>query len=134
MNYPDDISDSMTAEIGSEQEQDYADAATAEEQNYDYRFLVKGAYFRGSEAKELSDSLEVGAEVTIQREKDNEHDEFACSVHYEGIHIGYVQTELAFAVAALFDDGGHTEIPAKLIGREISATGRVSYPEVAFSV
>lgn len=95
----------------------------------DYRFLVKGAFFRGQEAREISDSLDLGAEVTVKRETDNEHDEYACSVHYEGIHIGYVQAEVAFAVAALFDEEGHEEVKGQVINR-IEGRGKTTYPEV----
>jgi len=95
----------------------------------DYRFLVKGAYFRGRDAKELSDSLKPGDEIVVQREAENEHDEYACSVWFDDVQIGYVQAELSFAVAALFDEDGHTEIKGTIIGRE-QGPRTTTYPEV----
>ena len=95
----------------------------------EYRFLVKGAYFRGREAKELSDSLEEDAAVTVKRDSENEHDEYACSVWYEDVQIGYVQVELSFAVAALFDEDGHKEVEGFIINR-VQGPRTTTYPEV----
>ena len=95
----------------------------------DYKFLVKGAYFRGQDAKALSDSLEPGAELIVKRDSENEHDEYACSVWHSDIMIGYVQAELSFAVAALFDEEGHTEVKGTMVGRE-QGPRTTTYPEV----
>lgn len=94
----------------------------------EYKFFVKGAYFRGADARALSDSLTEGQEVTVKRDPDNEHDEFACSVHFEDVHIGYVEKDMAFSVSALFDEDGHEEVKGQVVGRDSS--GRASYPEV----
>ena len=94
-----------------------------------YKFLVKGAYFRGQEVRELSDSLTIGAEVKVKRDAENEYDEFACSVHYEDIHIGYVEKDVAWTVAALFDEDGHEEVPGKVVGR-VEGARNTSWPEV----
>ena len=92
------------------------------------RFLVKGAYFRGAEARDISESLEEGMHVTIKRDSENEHDDYACSVHFEDVHIGYVQAEIAYAVAEIFDEEGHESLQGLVIGRDNST--RMSYPEV----
>ena len=95
----------------------------------DYIFLVKGAYFRGREARELSDSLPQGAKVTVKRDEDNEHDEYACSVYYEDIQIGYVEKDFAMTVAELFDVEDYIYVEGHIIGR-VSGARNTSYPEV----
>ena len=92
------------------------------------RFLVKGAYFRGAEARDISESLEEGMYVTIKRDRENKHDDYACSVHFEDVHIGYVQVEIAYAVAEIFDEGEHESLLGLVVGRVYST--RISYPEV----
>ena len=92
------------------------------------QFAVKGAYFRGKEVRDLSDSLEEDAQVTVRREPDNQHDEYACAVFYEDIHIGYVEADMSFLVSGLFDEDGHEEVTGRVIGHE--QPGRAKWPVV----
>jgi len=82
--------------------------------------LVKGAYFRGADVKAVSDALVPGDCVTIEHEPENQHDEYACKVLYEGIHIGYVQSEYSSAVFL------QTPCEANVVGHD--ATTRNKYP------
>ena len=83
------------------------------------RTIVKGTYFRGTEIQAVSDSLNEGAALEVRREADNKHDEYACSVHFQDLHIGYIQAEDAGAVSYYLDDfEGVTALPASVAGRE----------------
>jgi len=85
-------------------------------------FLVKGAHFRGGEVRELSDSLEAGTKLHLEPEPENEFDAYAIRVLYEGVHIGYVQTEAAPYL--------HGEVPAQAtLVRHVDGPNSVKWPE-----
>ena len=94
--------------------------------------LVKGAYHRGAEVRELSDSLTPGTILTIKRDAENEYDEYACSVYYEDIHIGYIEKEMAFIVSEPFDEEGALFLQAIVQGHIDG--GRVKYPEIEIDI
>ncbi len=86
-------------------------------------FLIKGAHFRGKDIKQLVEALDIGTLLTIEREPDNEHDEYACKVLYEDIHVGYVEKDMAPSVSFYAMD---EPLAAKIVGRE--HIGRNTYP------
>ena len=98
--------------------------------------LVKGAYFRGPDVVELSNSLAPKTLLSVQREPNNEHDEYACAVYYEDVHIGYVERDFSFAVADECDYhvecGGNGILPATLVRHE--EQGRARYPYISIIV
>jgi len=50
-------------------------------------------------------TLKVGLELTLEREPNNPRDKNAIKVVYNGFHFGYVQKEVAMALASLMDTG-----------------------------
>lgn len=75
---------------------------------------IVGTHFRGSEAKRICNSLDIGDEVQLEREPDNSYDANAVAVYAEGEHIGYIPAANNLQLALALDD--EREAVATVIG------------------
>ena len=64
-------------------------------------FMVAGCK-RGSRSENV-DGISIGDRATLEREYDNEHDEYAVLVFHNGFEIGYVPKDQAKQVALMLD-------------------------------
>lgn len=67
---------------------------------------IRGAHFRGEEAKNICALMSKGEAVALEREPENQYDPFAIkAMTGNGIHIGYIAKEDAAAIAPQLDEG-----------------------------
>lgn len=68
---------------------------------------LRGAQFRPAECKEHLKSLADQEDVVLELERDpnNEYDEFAIKLIHEGHFLGFVQKDVAEEIAPLMDEG-----------------------------
>lgn len=82
-----------------------------------YLTPLMGASFRPTEIKDAIRGLEVGDELRLERDHENEYDENAIQlVTDDGVFLGFVRKELAAELAPILDDDG-TEFYARVIGQ-----------------
>jgi hypothetical protein len=69
---------------------------------------VVGMHFRGQDIKSMVANFVPPLSLDLEREPDNQYDEFAVKVLYNGEHIGYIESANGGAapfLAAQLDDG-----------------------------
>lgn len=68
---------------------------------------LRGAQFRPAECKEHLKSLADQEDVVLELERDpnNEYDEFAIKLIHDGFFLGFVQKDVAEKIAPLMDEG-----------------------------
>lgn len=66
---------------------------------------IVGTHFRSSEAKEIVNQLEIGDEVSIEREPDNNYDPNAVAVIFKDTHIGYIPAAQNLELSLWLDEG-----------------------------
>lgn len=74
--------------------------------------ILAGAKFRPAEAKEVIRGLAPNDKLTLEREPDNEYDEFAVRILKDGVFIGYVPKEVSEEVSTRLDNGEEPEVTA----------------------
>lgn len=68
-------------------------------------FALAGLSFRPAEAKEAVDALNIGHDVTLERDPENEYDSNAVKVITEGVFVGFVPKADNFEIASHLDAG-----------------------------
>ena len=66
---------------------------------------VVGMHFRGAEAKATVGNFVPPLTLDLEREPENEYDQFAIKVLYKGQHIGYIERGQAAFIAQHMDAG-----------------------------
>lgn len=66
---------------------------------------LKGISFLPVEAKVLVRALEVGDQLTLERDRDNEHDPHAIKVIYDSTQIGWIAKDMTSFIAPHMDLG-----------------------------
>lgn len=70
--------------------------------------VVVGMHYRereGVPAKSIVANLVPPVALTLEREPENQHDEYAIKVLYGNQHIGYIEASAACYIAPWLDDG-----------------------------
>lgn len=62
-----------------------------------------GTHFRGVDARNIVASFHEGLVVQLEREHDNDYDEYAIKTMYKGIHVGYIEKGQASWIAPDMD-------------------------------
>jgi len=66
---------------------------------------LAGLSFRGHDAREAVQNLEVGEELTIEREPSNQYHGNAVRVIAADVHVGYIERNVADTMAVWYDEG-----------------------------
>jgi len=96
---------------------------------------IVGTHYRGSRTKEIVSLFEVGTEVELEREPENEYDLFAIKVMFGGEHIGYVNRDVSAWIAPEIDDRieiGEELDPAEVVAFEEG--NHVTYPVISIPI
>lgn len=102
--------------------------------------LCVGMHFRPPLAREICSTLEVGAELSLEREPENPHDPNAIKVIYtlegEPIHIGYIERDKAIFIAddldAIVEVGRGDEVTTTITG--FLSKGRNLHPVLSIEL
>lgn len=70
-----------------------------------YHAHCKGVNFRGPEVRAFVENLDFPAEVTYEREPENQHDENALQLFIDGIMVGYLEADVAAWLSPKIDAG-----------------------------
>lgn len=73
-----------------------------------------GAHFRPAEAKEILKSLSVGDHLTLERDPENQYDQFAVKVMHNDEHLGFIPKTDNYELSRYLDQGGAAT--AKIVG------------------
>lgn len=71
-----------------------------------FQVACVGMHFRGPDAKQMAMSLTADSALRIEREPENQYDEYALRVMFHDLHIGYVERQQAAWISPLIDEGG----------------------------
>lgn len=82
----------------------------------EYKAVMNGANFRPASAKEVLKTLTIGDQLTLERDPQNPYHSNAVKViePESGEFIGFVEKDVAEAIAPILDDG--LEAQVKIIG------------------
>ena len=69
---------------------------------------LRGASFRPDHAKQLVLALSMGDKLELERDPDNQYDQYAIKIMTQDEHIGFVAKEIAVALAPEMDAEGAT--------------------------
>ncbi|MES2353963.1 MAG: HIRAN domain-containing protein [Pseudomonadota bacterium] len=83
--------------------------------------------FQHYEGKELWEQLQVGQPLTLVREVDNQHDNQAIRVEWEGHKLGYVPRADNTDLARLMDNGANVEARITKLQKSRRPNNRVQF-------
>lgn len=69
-----------------------------------HKSYIAGVKFRDG-AKEHLETVEHGAELMLEADRENEYDPNAMKIVHDGVHVGFVPRDLSAEVRELFDAG-----------------------------
>jgi hypothetical protein len=79
-----------------------------------HRSIITGTSFQPG-AKALLAKMRDGDQVTLIRDKANQHDYHAVAVHFQGHRLGYIPRSRNGALSAFMDSRNLTELTAKFL-------------------
>lgn len=90
---------------------------------------IVGTRWRGDRALAAIAGLAPGDTVQLKRDADNRHDAYAVSVHFRGLHVGYIPRQANMPVATALDRGAIVtaivEAPAQVVRGYIKAEAKL---------